>query len=77
MNNTEECTRANFLGGTRNVWAECLFVDPVADVAVFGEPEHKALLEGNMDLVRAERLNARLCSCFSRGSYRSDRLNRS
>jgi len=36
-----ERTYENFLGsigGTLNIWAECLFVDPVADIAVLGEP---------------------------------------
>lgn len=27
----------------RNVWAECLFVDPVADIAVLGPPDRQAL----------------------------------
>jgi hypothetical protein len=26
-------------GGTTNVWAECLFVDPIGDIAVLGCPE--------------------------------------
>ena len=34
-----------FIGGPRNVWAECLFIDPVADVAVFGAPDCQALPE--------------------------------
>ena len=31
------------------VWAECLFADPVADVAVLGEPDHPDLLERQQD----------------------------
>lgn len=33
------------LGGKATVWAECLFVDPVADLAVLGTPETQALGE--------------------------------
>ena len=40
---TEDRTYANLLGSlddaTKNVWAECLFVDPVADLAVLGCPD--------------------------------------
>jgi len=38
----EERTYPDFIGmldGSRNVWAECVFVDPIADLAVFGEPD--------------------------------------
>ncbi len=31
------------LGGKTNVWAECLFVDPVSDVAVLGTPDDQEL----------------------------------
>lgn len=31
------------LDGDANVWAECLFVDPVADVAVLGEPDDQEI----------------------------------
>ena len=44
----EERTYKNFLGpmgGRRTVWAECLFVDPIADIAVFGEPDNQELSE--------------------------------
>lgn len=37
-----EVTYQNFvgpLGGERRVWAECLFMDPIADIAVFGAPD--------------------------------------
>ena len=37
----EDHTYKNFLGplnGPRNIWAACLFVDPIADIAVFCEP---------------------------------------
>ena len=27
------------LGGERHVWAECVFIDLIADIAVFGEPD--------------------------------------
>jgi hypothetical protein len=44
---TEERTYPNLLGPlgstTPTVWAECCFVDPVADVAVLGEPDNQAL----------------------------------
>jgi hypothetical protein len=33
------------LGGKRTVWAQCLFVDPVADIAVLGQPDTQALSE--------------------------------
>src|SRR5215469_11793418 len=29
------------LDGECNVWAECLFVDPVADLAVLGQPDNE------------------------------------
>jgi hypothetical protein len=31
------------LRGKRTVWAECLFVDPVADIAVLGSPDNQML----------------------------------
>jgi len=43
---TQERTYANLLGpldGERNVWAECLFADPVADIAVLGSPDGQVL----------------------------------
>jgi hypothetical protein len=33
------------LGQERSVWAECLFVDPVSDIAVLGAPSHDDLRE--------------------------------
>ncbi len=45
---TEERTYPNLLGrlrGKRNVWAECLFVDPVADIAVLGCPDNQMLVK--------------------------------
>jgi hypothetical protein len=33
------------LGGRRTVWAECIFVDPVADIAVLGQPDNQTLPE--------------------------------
>jgi hypothetical protein len=39
---THERTYQNLLGtlgGNATVWAECLFVDPVADIAVLGAPD--------------------------------------
>lgn len=33
------------LGGKRNVAGECVFVDPIADLAVFGEPDNQELVE--------------------------------
>jgi hypothetical protein len=32
-------------GGERTVWAECLFADPVSDIAVLGEPDNQELSE--------------------------------
>lgn len=43
---TEERTFQDLLaplGETPTVWAECLFVDPVADIAVLGQPDNQAL----------------------------------
>jgi len=43
---TGEQTYANLLGrlrGKRNVWADCLFVDPIADIAVLGAPVNQEL----------------------------------
>ncbi len=31
------------LGGDASVWAECLFVDPIGDIAVLGRPDSQAL----------------------------------
>jgi hypothetical protein len=45
---TEERTYSNLLapfGGLPTVWTECLFVDPVADVAVLGSPDDQVLYE--------------------------------
>jgi hypothetical protein len=42
----EERTYKLLLGpvdGERTVWAECLFADPIADIAVLGEPDNQAL----------------------------------
>ena len=33
------------LGGERTVAAECVFVDPIADIAVLGAPDVQALWE--------------------------------
>jgi hypothetical protein len=36
------CTRLGTLdGGKKDVWAECLFVDPIADIAVLGQPDEQ------------------------------------
>ena len=46
---TEERTYRKLLGPIktrrRHVWAECVFVDPVADIAVLGSPDDQALSE--------------------------------
>jgi hypothetical protein len=42
----EERTYASLLGPlgeTPTVWAECLFADPIADIAVLGEPDDQTL----------------------------------
>jgi hypothetical protein len=44
----EERTYPNILGplgGTLNVWAELLFADPIADIAVLGPPDGQSLSE--------------------------------
>jgi hypothetical protein len=33
------------LGGKRNIWAECVFIDPIADIAVFGASDVQDLHE--------------------------------
>jgi hypothetical protein len=33
------------LGGETTVWAECLFADPIADIAILGEPDSQALYD--------------------------------
>jgi hypothetical protein len=35
------------LGESPTVWAECLFVDPVADIAVVGQPDSQSLYAEN------------------------------
>jgi hypothetical protein len=46
---TYECTYQKFLGplGSKRhgVWAECLFADPVGDIAVLGEPDNQEMSE--------------------------------
>jgi len=45
---TQDRTYANLLGllrGQSTVWAECLFVDPVMDIAVLGEPDSQDLYQ--------------------------------
>jgi hypothetical protein len=45
---TEERTYRNLLGPLGDepaVWAECLFVDPIADIAVLGMPDHQGLAD--------------------------------
>jgi hypothetical protein len=46
----EERTYPNLLGHigeSPSVWAECLFADPVADIAVLGEPDAQYLYDQN------------------------------
>lgn len=45
---TEERTYGALLGplkGKRTVWAECLFVDPITDIAVLGSPDNQEMHE--------------------------------
>jgi hypothetical protein len=45
---TEEKTYGDLLGplgGATTVWAECLFADPVSDIAVLGTPDDQELTE--------------------------------
>lgn len=39
-------------GSKSGVWAECLFADPVADIAVLGRPDDQALRNSPMPTVR-------------------------
>ena len=48
MSYTEERTYKGLLGplgGERTVWAECVFADPVADIAVLVGPDNQALFD--------------------------------
>jgi hypothetical protein len=48
MSYLEDRTYQNLLGplgGEKTVWAECLFADPVADIAVLGAPDNQQLFE--------------------------------
>jgi hypothetical protein len=48
MSYTEERTYKNLigpLGEAPSVWAECLFADPIADIAVLCEPDGQALFD--------------------------------
>jgi hypothetical protein len=63
-----ECTYPDLLGPLgreRRVWAECLFVDPVADIAVLGGPDNQEFVhqaKAYEELVNeAEPLSMRLC----------------
>jgi hypothetical protein len=52
---THERLCAHFIGaldGPRNVWAECVFVDPVADLAVFCEPDNQQFPDEAQDYCR-------------------------
>ena len=46
---TEERTYPDFIGplgeSAPKVWAECLFADPVGDIAVLGSPDDQALYD--------------------------------
>ena len=48
---TEERTYPDLIGSVDEpepkIWAECLFVDPVADIAVLGEPDGQELYDQN------------------------------
>jgi hypothetical protein len=47
---TSEKTYQNLLGRIGkepNVWTECLFVDPIADIALLGEPDSQSLSREN------------------------------
>jgi len=47
--NLEEKTYGDLIGSIgddkRSIWAECLFADPVADIAVLGEPDGQVLFK--------------------------------
>src|SRR5262245_20831094 len=48
FSSSEECTYKNLLGTLadnvppQNVWATCMFVDPIADIAILGGPDSQA-----------------------------------
>lgn len=45
---TEERTYASFvgaIGGNRDVWVECLFADPIGDIAILGPPDSQTFFE--------------------------------
>lgn len=51
----QEATYANLLaplGEQPSVWAECLFFDPVSDLAILGEPDNQELGEENEAFAR-------------------------
>jgi len=51
----QEATYANLLaplGEQPSVWAECLFFDPVSDLAILGEPDNQVLGEENDEYAR-------------------------
>jgi len=51
----QEATYANLLGPLGeepSVWAECLFFDPVSDLAILGEPDNQELGEENEAFAR-------------------------
>ncbi len=60
ISNTEERTYAKLLaplGDKPSVWAECLFVDPIGDIAVLGPPDCQDFYEESKaydDLIEAE-----------------------
>lgn len=67
----EERTYRNFIGrlGTSpGVAAECVFVDPIADLAVFGEPDH----EFDADQTLAYRQLVDRADAFSLGTLPGD-----
>jgi hypothetical protein len=45
------------LGAKASIWTECLFVDPIADIAVLGPPDNQSLS------AEAEAYEALLVSC--------------
>jgi hypothetical protein len=48
MSYLSDVTYKNLLGpmaGKPDVWAECLFADPIADIAVLGSPDNQGLAE--------------------------------
>jgi hypothetical protein len=62
MSHTEERTYEALLGplgAEPTVWAECLFADPVADIAILDGPDNQALFDARLSVLGASRCSSR------------------